>query len=88
MVFPPNYSCVNSQAPRSNDNRNEVRVMDLRFKVSCENYGGPRKKTASLGVEGRTIVVAGAEAAGVTLLTRYWRKVVERNKGGYITVMP
>jgi hypothetical protein len=33
-------------------------------------------------------VVASGEAARVTLLIRYWRKVVERNKGGDVTVMP
>jgi hypothetical protein len=44
MVFPPTYSCVNSQAPRSNDNCYEIRVLDSRFKVFDENYGGPREK--------------------------------------------
>jgi hypothetical protein len=46
-----------------------------------------RKKTTSLGVEGCTIVVASEEAARVTLLIWYWRKVVERNKGGDVTMM-
>jgi len=33
----------------SNDNCNEVRVLDLRFKVSDENYGGSRKDNKPKG---------------------------------------